>query len=68
MMRERGGRDTQFRADLTNDESFGMRGKKEPHDAQPGLRPKGGEHVSVAGNLVVWGYGDHDHGLNSIFL
>ena len=51
MMGERGGGDAQLVLDIADHQSLRVGGQKKLHDAQPGLRAHGGEHVGVAGDL-----------------
>jgi hypothetical protein len=52
MMRKRGRRDAQLRADLADDEALRVGREQKPDDAQPGLSPKGGKHVGVTGSFL----------------
>jgi hypothetical protein len=45
-------RDAEFGAHLANHEAVRMSGEQKPDDAQPGLGPKGSEHIGVAGGIL----------------
>jgi hypothetical protein len=50
MVREGGIGDIQLGLHLAHNQSFGMRGEQELHDAKASLGAHGGKHVGVAGH------------------
>jgi hypothetical protein len=71
MMGERGIGNVQLFLNVSHDETLGMSGEQELHDAKARLRAHGGKHVGQFGDVLggrLWGSGRHISILAEIWI